>query len=66
VYREAALLAYYFHWQRKEIFLLSGRERRVWLERISHIHGMQKKAREEEAWQQIERLLEVRAQGGGL
>ncbi|MDR1933063.1 MAG: hypothetical protein LBQ57_09630 [Spirochaetales bacterium] len=47
---------------------MSGRERRVWLGQITYIHDMQKKAREEEAWRQIERLLEIRAQerGGGL
>jgi hypothetical protein len=56
VYREAADLAYYFHWPQKEIFVMSGRERRIWLKEIMRIHVLRKKAREEETWQQFERL----------
>ena len=62
--REAADLAYYFHWPRAELFSLGIRERRSWLGQITRIHEMQKKAREEETWRQFERLLAARAEEG--
>ena len=64
MYREAADLAYYFHWPRAELFCLSRGERRSWLAQITRIHAMQKKAREEETWRQFERLLAARAEEG--
>ncbi len=38
VYREAALIAFHFHWSRRECLSLSRRERRVWLEEIRRIN----------------------------
>lgn len=38
VHREAALIAFHFHWSRSECFALSRRERRVWLEEIRRIN----------------------------
>ena len=60
--REAADLAYYFHWPLAEILSLSGAQRRAWLEEITRIHLMQKKAREKEAGEQIAMLLAARAE----
>jgi hypothetical protein len=68
LYREAADIAYYFHWPREEIFVMNSRERRVWLEQITRIHALKKKARDEETWEQFERILASRAgtEGGIL
>ena len=38
VYREAALIAYHFHWSRTECFALSRRQRHAWLEEIKRIN----------------------------
>jgi hypothetical protein len=65
LYREAADIAYYFHWPRGEIFLMDSRERRVWLGQITRIHALRKKARDEETWQQFERILAARAGAEG-
>jgi hypothetical protein len=64
VYREAADLAYHFHWARGEIFSLAGRERRVWLSQITRIHGMRKQMREREFMEQLARIAEVREREG--
>jgi hypothetical protein len=66
LYREAADLAYYFHWTREAVFLMNSRERRVWLGQITRIHALRKKAREEETWEQFERILASRAGAGGM
>jgi len=39
VRREAALIAYHFHWSRRECMGLSRRERQAWLEEIKRING---------------------------
>ena len=44
VYREAALIAYHFHWGRDECLALSRRERHVWLEEIKKINQEVSKA----------------------
>jgi len=56
VYREAADLAYHFHWQRKDIMEMTMKERRIWLAEISRIHKEQKRAREEEMIEQFEQI----------
>ena len=38
VRREAALIAYHFHWSRQECMNLSRRERQAWLEEIKKIN----------------------------
>lgn len=38
VYREAALIAYHFHWSRAECLALSQRQRKIWLEEIKKIN----------------------------
>jgi hypothetical protein len=40
---------------------MNSRERRVWLEQITRIHVLRKKARDEETWEQFERILASRA-----
>lgn len=61
IYREAADLAYYFHWARHDIMAMTGRERNVWLSQINRIHREQKTQRDREAREQTERLLALRA-----
>ena len=61
LYREAADLAYYFHWARGDIMAMTGRERNVWISQISRIHREQKAQRDREAREQTERLLALRA-----
>ena len=38
VRREAAVIAYYFHWSRAECMDLSRRERAAWIEEIKRIN----------------------------
>ncbi|MBI2931413.1 MAG: hypothetical protein HYY16_07155 [Planctomycetes bacterium] len=38
VYREAAVIAFHFHWAKRECMDLSRRERRLWLEEIRKIN----------------------------
>ena len=38
VRREVALIAYHFHWSRRECMNLSRRERQAWLEEIKKIN----------------------------
>ncbi len=38
IYREAAFIAYYFHWSLKEILELEHDQRRRWCEEISRIN----------------------------
>ncbi len=62
LYREAADLAYYFHWARGDIMAMTGRERNLWLSQINRIHRAQKEQRDREAAEQTERLLALRAE----
>lgn len=39
LYKEAAFIAYYFHWQQDEILLMPHRVRRQWCGCISDIHA---------------------------
>jgi hypothetical protein len=64
VYREAADLAYYFHWQRGEIMGMNMRERRTWLTQIKRIHYEQKRARDRELEEQAVYLRNMRGQEG--
>jgi hypothetical protein len=62
VYREAADLAYYFHWQRGDIMDMSMNERKVWLDQIKRIHYEQKAAREKDLEEQAEYLANIKNQ----
>jgi hypothetical protein len=62
VYREAADLAYHFHWARGEIFSLDSRERRMWLSQITRIHEARRKTREQEFMEQLARIAALREQ----
>ena len=52
IYREAADLAYYFHWQRGDILGMTGQERRIWLSQLQRIHYEQRQARDREVAEQ--------------
>lgn len=59
VFREAADLAYYFHWPRSEIMTMTGKERNIWLSQIMRIHHEQHSQRQletREASEMIESL----------
>lgn len=38
IYPEVAIIAYHFHWSRRECMAMSNRERRRWIEEISRIN----------------------------
>jgi hypothetical protein len=38
VYEEAAFIAYYFHWDMKDILQMEHRDRLRWCEEISAVH----------------------------
>ena len=65
VYREAADLAHFFHWQRGDIMGMSARERRIWLAQVDRILSKQKELREKEAAQHAEHMANIRARGTG-
>lgn len=44
--QEVAYVAYHFHWSRDDVFELSHRERRMWVEEISKINERINRARE--------------------
>ncbi|MDR3303824.1 MAG: GpE family phage tail protein [Treponema sp.] len=60
MFREAADLAYYFHWPRAEIMAMTRRERRDWLAQINRIHTEQKKQRDRELVEQVEQIYALR------
>jgi hypothetical protein len=62
IYREAADLAYYFHWARGDIFGMTGHERKRWLFQINRIHYEQKKVRDRELIEQAGLLMNLRDQ----
>jgi len=62
VYREAADLAYYFHWQKGDIMGMTMRERRIWLSQIGRIHAEQKKTRDNELMEQAAVLMNMKSQ----
>jgi hypothetical protein len=64
VYREAADLAYYFHWQRGDIMEMGMRERREWLAQVMRIHTEQRRARQREMVEQADYIKSLRAQEG--
>lgn len=65
VYREAADLAYYFHWQRGDIMGMNLRERREWLLQIKRIHMELKQARDTELKEQASIAASIRQQEEG-
>jgi len=60
VFREAADIAYYFHWGREELQKMTGKERVVWLKQINRIHEAQKVQRTAEAAEQAKMLLSAK------
>jgi hypothetical protein len=66
VYREAADLAYFFHWQRGEIMGMDARERKVWLSQIKRIQTEQKQARDREVEAQTEYFIKKKNQESGV
>jgi len=66
VYREAADLAFYFHWQRGEIMSVNTQERRIWLSQINRIHLEQKQARDREFQEQTAYFINMRNQETGM
>jgi hypothetical protein len=64
VYREAADLAYYFHWQRGDIMGMDMMERRAWLAQVRRIHSEQRRARDREVVEQANYLKSLREQEG--
>jgi hypothetical protein len=56
IYREAADIAYYFHWGRQELAEMNGKERQVWLKQINRIHQAQKEQRIKENEAQIKMI----------
>lgn len=41
LYKEAAFIAYYFHWTQDDILSMPHQERRQWCQEISEIHRQQ-------------------------
>jgi hypothetical protein len=66
VYREAADLAYFFHWQRGEIMSMNAKERRIWLSQIKRINFEHKQARERELEDQTASFIRKRNQETGV
>ena len=65
VYREAADLAYYFKWQRGDIFGMTMQERRLWLSQIKRINFEQKMARDKELTEHTEYVRDMRTKETG-
>ena len=63
IYREAADIAYYFHWGREELAGMNGKERQVWLKQINRIHQAQQKQRIQENEEQIQRIQAAKNEG---
>lgn len=63
IYREAADLAYYFHWGKSDIMEMAGKERKTWLGEIKRIHMEQKMTRDREFAEQMEQMINIRADG---
>ncbi|WP_314744097.1 DUF6760 family protein [Treponema lecithinolyticum] len=57
VYREAADIAYHFHWNRSEIWNMNKREKNMWLAQINRIHREMRKERESETAEQTARVI---------
>ena len=56
IYREAADIAYYFHWSKQELQEMNGKERQVWLKQINRIHQAQTEQRKKENEAQIKMI----------
>lgn len=62
MFREAADIAYYFHWPRAEIMGMTGKERSVWLAQIYRIHREQKKQRDAEYVEQTRQIFAMQGE----
>jgi hypothetical protein len=61
LYREAADLAYHFHWNKNDIFNMTEAERRQWLFEINRIHEEEYKQRQKELSEQIQWIEKFRS-----
>jgi hydroxyacyl-ACP dehydratase HTD2-like protein with hotdog domain len=66
IYREAADLAYFLHWQRGDILGMTMRERRIWLSQITRIHNEQKSMRASEVEEHTEYIYNLKSRETGL
>ncbi len=60
LYREAADIAYHFHWPKNEIFVMTGKERKQWLSEINRIHEAEYRQRKKELIEQVHQITEYR------
>lgn len=59
LYREAADLAYYFHWSRNDVLSMTESERKQWLSEIHRVHKAEYRQRQKETLEQIQRIIEM-------
>lgn len=60
LYREAADLAYHFHWSRNDVLGMTSSERRQWLFEIHRIHGEEHRQRQKEVIAQAMEIAQLR------
>lgn len=60
LYREAADLAYHFHWSKENILSMNGGERKQWLSEINRIHEEEYRQRKKEVMEQVQEIIRLR------